>query len=333
MEPHTIGLTAFIIVVGSLLILDLGVFNRRCHVVGVREALVWSGVWIAFAAAFNLALVPLHGSETALQFLTGYLIELSLSVDNLFIFLLLFGQFAVPAKLQHRVLFWGVLGAIVMRVLMILAGGALVEQFHWVLYLFGAFLAVTGARMLLSREKDEKSPADHPLLRLLRRALPVSDTPHDGRFLVRQGGRLMATPLLIVLLSVELADLMFAVDSVPAIFAVTTDPFIVATSNIFAILGLRSMYFALCGLTARLRYLKYGLAVVLMFIGAKILVAGFYVVPIIIALGVTVGILTVAVVASLLKTRGEVRTAAASSSSPSSSSAPGEGVPLTRAKS
>ncbi|MBF0143941.1 MAG: TerC family protein [Magnetococcales bacterium] len=293
------------VVVGGLLILDLGVFHRRAHAVTTREALGWSAVWVACAMAFNAAIVPWMGSEAALQFLTGYLIELSLSVDNLFVFLLLFTQFGVPPAYQHRVLFWGVLGAIVMRIVMITVGGALVAEFHWILYLFGVFLAVTGAKMLLARDEAPSSPADHPVIRWLCRHLPVSDTPHDGRFVIRVEGRRMVTPLFIVLISVEIADVMFAVDSVPAIFAVTTDPFIVVTSNIFAIMGLRSMYFALAGLSQRLRYLKYGLATVLMFIGTKILLAGVYAIPIAVALGVTAGILAVAVIASLVKTSGE----------------------------
>lgn len=302
-DTQTWLLIGFAGVVGSLLVLDLGVFHRRAHVISTREALGWSAVWVACAMAFNLALVPWMGTGAALQFLTGYLIELSLSVDNLFVFLLLFTQFGVPPVYQHRVLFWGVLGAIVMRIIMITLGGVLVAKFHWILYLFGAFLAITGARMLLVREESETSPADHPLIRWLRRHLPVSDTAHDGRFLIRENGRLRVTPLFVVLISVEIADVMFAVDSVPAIFAVTTNPFIVVTSNIFAIMGLRSMYFALCGLSERLRYLKYGLAVVLMFIGAKILLASVYAIPIAVALSVTAGILAVAVLASLFKTR------------------------------
>lgn len=308
LEPQTYFLMAFGAVVAGLLAADLGIFHRRSHVVSAREALVWSAIWVACALAFNLALVPWRGTETALQFLTGYLIELSLSIDNLFVFLMLFSQFGVPRALQHRVLFWGVLGAVVMRVGMIIAGGTLVDQFHWILYLFGIFLAITGIRMLSSREKEPVPIGDRFLMRWLRRHLPVSDTPHDGRFLVRIGGRWMVTPLFIVLLAVEIADVMFAVDSVPAIFAITTDPFVVVTSNIFAILGLRSLYFALNGLAERLCYLKYGLATVLLFIGGKILLADLYPIPIAAALGVTAGILSLAVIASLLKTRGDQRT-------------------------
>ncbi|MFN3077438.1 MAG: TerC family protein [Alphaproteobacteria bacterium] len=302
METQTLFLLAFAGVVGFLLLLDLGVFHRKSHEVSVREALGWSAVWVLVALSFNAALIPWRGPEAALLFLTGYLIELSLSVDNLFVFLLLFGQFAVPPAFQHRVLFWGVIGAIVLRLAMILAGGALVAEAHWVLYIFGAFLIFAGAKMLFTGEEPETSPADHPLVRWLRRHLPVSDTPHDGRFIIRDGnGKRLLTPLFVVLISVEVADVMFAVDSVPAIFAITTDPFLVATSNIFAILGLRSMYFALCGIAERLHYLKYGLAAILIFIGIKILIASYYEIPAVVALGVTAGILVVAATVSLLK--------------------------------
>lgn len=293
---------AFALIVSVLLAADLGLFRRKSRDVAMREALIWSGVWISAALLFNVAIYLWRGSDTALQFLTGYLIELSLSVDNLFVFLLLFGQFSVPSALQHRVLFWGIAGAIVMRVAMILAGAALITQFHWILYLFGIFLLVTGVRMLLHSKDSETSPADHPLMNWLRRHLPVSATqPADGRFFTRENGKRLVTPLFIVLIAVELTDLMFAVDSVPAIFAVTTDVFVVITSNIFAILGLRSLYFALRGLASRLHYLKHGLAAILMLIGAKILLADIYPIPIAVALGGTAFILTVAVAASLLR--------------------------------
>lgn len=292
------------IIAGSLAV-DLGVVNRRPHVPSIREALGWSLVWVLLALGFDAAVLVWRGPVPALEFLTGYVIELSLSVDNLFVFIMLFAQFGVPAKFQHRVLFWGVFGAMVMRGAMILAGAALVSHFHWVLYLFGAFLIVTGARLLLGGDAEEKSPADNPAIAWLRRHLPVSDTAHDGRFLIVEQGRLMATPLFVVLMTVEIADVMFAVDSVPAIFAVTTDPFIVATSNIFAIMGLRSLYFALRGLVERLCYLRHGLSVVLMFIGAKLLLVEIYKIPIGWALGATAGILGVAVVASLRATAGQ----------------------------
>lgn len=294
---------AFIAVTGGLLVLDLAVFHRRSRDITMRDALTWSAVWVGSALSFNLALLPWRGSETALQFLTGYLIEFSLSIDNLFVFMVLFGQFAVPPAHQHRVLFWGVIGAIVMRVAVILAGGALVERFHWILYLFGAFLLATGAKMLFSRGNHDAAPAGQIAMTWLSRRLPVSPRSGDGRFLVRDGGRWQVTQLFIVLLSIELADVMFAVDSVPAIFAVTTDPFVVITSNVFAILGLRSFYFALHGLMGRLRYLKYGLAAVLMVIGGKVLLGGVYPVPITASLVITIGIMAVAVMASLWASR------------------------------
>lgn len=311
LATETCFMAAFALVVGSLLVLDLGVFHRHGRAVGMREALIWSAVWIGVALAFNLALVPWRGEDSALQFLTGYLIEMSLSVDNLFVFLLLFARFAVPPALQHRVLFWGVIGAIAMRLIMIATGSALVEHFHGVLYLFGLILVISGIRMCLSRDRATEN-AGAPVagreaapMRWIRRWIPLSEGAHDGRFFVTHGGRRMATRLFLVLISVEIADLMFAVDSIPAIFAITTDPFIVATSNIFAILGLRSLYFALSGLAERLRYLKYGLACVLMFIGIKILLADVYPIAVGPSLGVTAAILAIAALASLIKTRRE----------------------------
>lgn len=294
---------AFGIGIALLLALDLGILHRTPRPVGVREALTWSAVWIGCAIAFNVAIAVWQGSQPALEFLTGYLIELSLSVDNLFVFMILFSQFGVAPTLQHRVLFWGVLGAIGMRAVMIAAGAALVTNFHWVLYIFGVFLAITGAKMLFAKE-EETSPAEQPFLRWLRRHLPISEKHHGDEFFVRVDGKRMVTPLFIVLLSVEVADLMFATDSVPAIFAVTTDPFIVFTSNIFAILGLRSFFFALRDLLGRLKYLKYGLSLMLMFIGGKILVADIVHIPVTAALGVTSSILAVTIVASLMATRG-----------------------------
>lgn len=266
----------------------------------MRAALLRSGIWISAALLFNLGVWHWRGAGAAMQFFTGYLIELSLSVDNLFVFLMLFGQFAVPPALQHRVLFWGILGAILMRVAMILAGAALISSVHWILYIFGLFLVVTGARMLTSGETS----ADPPLMRMVRR-LPVHGTISDGRFFLRHEGKLRATPLFAVLIAVELTDVMFAVDSVPAIFAVTTDVFVVLTSNIFAVLGLRSLYFALHGLATRLRYLKYGLAAILILVGAKILLAGWYQIPTVWTLTATAAILALAVVASLIADRGK----------------------------
>ncbi|MEO5373106.1 MAG: TerC family protein [Alphaproteobacteria bacterium] len=290
-------------VIVTLLALDLGILHRKARAVTMREALTWSVIWVGCAILFNIAIFFWRGPQPALEFMTGYLIELALSVDNLFVFMILFGQFGVPPALQHRVLFWGVLGAIAMRAVMIVAGAALITNFHWILYLFGVFLAITGFKMLFAKDEEATSPADQPFLRWVRNHLPVTNEHHGDAFVVRVNGRSMVTPLFIVLISVEFADLMFATDSVPAIFAVTTDPFVVFTSNIFAILGLRSFYFALRDLMARLKYLKYGLSLVLMFIGVKILLAGVYPLPVAVALGVTFGILAVTVTASLLATR------------------------------
>lgn len=303
-----VGESSFLIifscVVAVLLAFDLGLFSKGSGAMKMREALIRSAVWIGTALAFNVALYFLMGPRPALEFLTGYLIELSLSVDNLFVFLILFSQFAVPPAYQHRILFWGILGAIVMRVAMITAGAALVAEFHWILYIFGVFLVWTGIKML--REKSAAEPAgEHKMVGWLRRHLPVAPAAaeHDGRFFVRTGGRLMVTPLFIVLIAVELSDVMFAVDSVPAIFAVTTNTFIILTSNILAILGLRSLYFALAGLAARLKYLKTGLALILLLIGVKILMAGIWPIPILWTLSATALILAVSVIASLRVTR------------------------------
>jgi tellurite resistance protein TerC len=303
MIPDTLwlwlGFTGFVL---AMLALDLGVFNRTAHVVSYREAALWSGIWIGLALTCNVVLYLWRGPDVALQFFTGYVIEKALSVDNIFIFVLIFSTFAVPAAYQHRVLFWGVLGALVMRGALILSGAALVATFHWVLYLFGAFLIVTGLRMARQRG-HAVHPDRNPLLRLARRLFPVTADYAEPRFLVWREGRRWATPLLLVLLLVESTDLIFALDSIPAIFAVTLDPFIVYTSNVFAILGLRSLYFLLAGSMQRFAYLKVGLAAVLVFVGAKMLIEDVYHVPIAVSLGVIALILSGAIVASLLCTR------------------------------
>jgi tellurite resistance protein TerC len=300
-----VGFTAFVLV---MLALDLGVFHRKAHAVSIREATAWSAVWVTLAMIFNLGLYWFQGSEPALQFFTGYLIEKSLSVDNIFVFALIFGYFAVPAVDQHRVLFWGILGALVMRAAFILAGSALLAQFHWIIYIFGAFLIVTGIRMARHQEM-EIHPEDNPLLKLVRRLIPVSRQYHGHHFFVREAGRWMATPLFLVLVLLESTDLVFAVDSIPAIFAVTEDPFIVYTSNIFAILGLRSLYFLLAGVMDKFVYLKLGLSAVLVFVGIKMLLTEFYKIPSLVSLAVIATILTVSVVASLRRTRREEREA------------------------
>ncbi|MBI4299771.1 MAG: TerC family protein [Chloroflexi bacterium] len=302
MSKEIIIWVAFNVFVVAMLGLDLGVFHRKAHVIKIKEALVWSGIWICLALIFNLIVYFWRGPETALQFLTGYLIEKSLSVDNIFVFLLVFSFFRVPAAYQHRVLFWGILGALVTRGVFIAVGVTLIETLHWIIYLFGAFLIVTGIRMALQKEKDIH-PERNPVLRLLRRAMPVTDQYQEDKFFVRRAGRKSATPLFVALVFIESTDIIFAVDSIPAILAITTDPFIVYTSNVFAILGLRALYFALAGLMRVFHYLNYGLAAILIFVGGKMLLADFYKIPVAVALGVIAFILAISVIASAIRQR------------------------------
>lgn len=290
------GFTVFVLL---MLTLDLGVFHRSAHEVRFKEALTWSGVWISLALLFNLGIYRWFGSEKALEFLTGYLIEKALSVDNIFVFLVLFAFFAVPKEYQHRVLFWGVLGALVMRGVFIAVGAALLARFHWVIYIFGALLVATAVKLLLQRD-GEAHPERNPAYRLFRRIVPSVSDYRGPRFTVVSQGRRYATPLLMVLVTVEATDLVFAIDSIPAIFAVTQDPFIVYTSNVFAILGLRALYFVLAGVMDRFHYLRVGLALVLAFVGAKMLLTGAYKIPISVSLCVVAAILACAVVASML---------------------------------
>ena len=281
----------------AMLALDLGVFSRRAHTVGFREALGWSSMWVALAAAFAVLVYFWHGRPVALEFVTGYVIELSLSVDNLFVFLVIFRYFRVPAEQQHKVLFWGILGALVMRGIFILAGVGLIRRFHWIIYVFGALLVYSGIRLFREGE-EEIHPEKNPILRLFRRWMPVTKDYVNGKFFVRTP-ELCATPLLVVLLVVETTDVLFAVDSIPAVLAITLNAFIVYTSNVFAILGLRSMYFALAGMMEMFDYLHYGLSLVLIFVGAKMLVSHYYHIPTELALGVVVAVLGISVVASL----------------------------------
>ena len=292
----------FAVVVAIMLALDLGVFHRKAHAVGNREALIWSAVWIALALAFNGAVYYFLGPQKGLEFLTGYVIEKALSVDNIFIFVVLFTTFAVPREQQHRVLYWGVIGALIMRGLMIGLGTALIERFHWVLYIFGAILIITGIKMVVQRAVDPH-PERNPIYKLAAGVIPSTPAYHGQHFFVRENSRWLATPLFLVLVAVEATDLVFAVDSIPAIFAVTTDPFIVYSSNVFAILGLRSLYFVLAGVLEKFRYLKLGLAFVLCFVGAKMLIAGVYKVPIVVSLAVIVAILAVSILASMISGR------------------------------
>jgi len=282
----------------AMLALDLGLLNRRVHIVKFREAMGWSVMWIALAAAFAVLMYFWHGRTATLEFVTGYVLELSLSIDNLFVFLLLFRYFKVAPAHQHKVLFWGILGALVMRGLFILAGVGLIRKFHWIIYAFGALLVYSGIKLF--RQKEEGvNPEKNPVLRLVRRAVPVTEDYHGDRFFVRRAG-LYATPLLVVLIVVETTDLMFAVDSIPAILAITLNAFIVYTSNVFAILGLRSMYFALAGIMEMFQYLHYGLSLVLIFIGGKMLLSEYYKIPTEVALAVVAGIILISVLASMV---------------------------------
>jgi tellurite resistance protein TerC len=290
------GFTAGVL---ALLALDLGVFHRKSHTVSLKEALTWSAVWIGLAIAFNAGVWAWKGPEKGLEFLTGYLIEKALSVDNIFVFLVIFSYFKVPAAYQHKVLFWGILGALIMRAIMIAAGAALIQRFHAIIYVFGGFLILTGIKLALQKEGGFE-PDRNPIVRLFKRLMPVTPDYREDRFMVVEGGRRWATPLLLVLVVVEATDLVFAVDSIPAIFAVTPDPFIVYTSNIFAILGLRALYFALAGVMGLFHYLKMGLAVILVFVGVKMLVMDVYKIPVGISLGIVGGILAASVAASLL---------------------------------
>jgi tellurite resistance protein TerC len=292
-----IGFSLFIF---TMLSLDLGLFNRKAHTIKYREAWIWSGVWVTLAMIFAGVVFYYLGSQPGFEFLTGYIIELSLSVDNLFVFLLIFSYFKVPAKFQHRVLFWGVMGALFMRLTMIFVGAALINRFHWIIYIFGAFLVYTGIKMFRQEEIDVQ-PEKNPLVRLVTRFLPITRHYEEEKFFTKVNGKRTGTLLLLVLMVVEVTDLVFAVDSIPAIFAVTTNTFIVYTSNVFAILGLRSMYFLLAGVVEKFRYLRFGLAIVLTFIGVKMLVGavGFHI-PIKISLGFVAVVLVGSVVASLL---------------------------------
>ncbi len=296
-QPHLWAI--FSVFVLGMLALDLGVFNRKAHEVRFKEALTWSIVWVTLSLAFNWWIYHQFGSEKALQFLTGYVIEKALSVDNIFVFVILFSSFAVPKIYQHRVLFWGVLGAIAMRAVFIGLGAALVSRFEWIMYVFGAILIFTGFKLM--KEGDaEPHPEKNPIYKLARRLMPAVPEYHGKHFFVVKDGRRYATPLFLVLIAIEATDVVFAVDSIPAIFAISTDPFIVYTSNIFAILGLRAMYFLLAGVIDKFHLIKYGLAVVLLFVGVKMVIANWYHVPIGASLGVIAGVLTLSVVASVI---------------------------------
>lgn len=316
-----IGFNLFVL---ALLAIDLGVFHRKAHAVSLKEAAIWSAVWISLSLLFNLGLYffwerlspgsAYSNNEAALAFFTGYIIEKSLSVDNIFVFVLLFTFFAVPAAYQHRVLFWGIIGALIMRGTLIVVGAALLHEFHWIIYVFGAFLVFTGIRMALHRD-EEMHPERNPLVKLLRRIMPVTKKYQSDQFFIRRMGKIMATPLFLVLIIVESTDLIFAVDSIPAIFAVTDNAFIVYTSNVFAILGLRSLYFLLAGVMDKFYYLKHGLSVILVFVGIKMLIVDIYKIPVGLSLGVIATILATSIAASLIRSHrnSELETTASQS--------------------
>jgi tellurite resistance protein TerC len=292
----------FVLFILAMLAIDLGIFHRKSHAVSIKEAGLWTVAWITLAALFGLGLWLRNGSDQAFAFAAGYVIEYSLSMDNIFVFVLIFTYFAVPATYQHRILFWGITGALLMRGAMIAAGAALIKEFHWIIYLFGAFLVFTGIRMAF-HDNAEIHPEQNPIIRLFRRVMRVTPDYRGDRFFVREAGVLLATPLFLVLLMVESTDLIFAVDSIPAIFAVTRDPFIVFTSNVFALLGLRSLYFILAGAVNQFHYLKLGLAAVLTFVGAKMLASEWHKLPTAVSLLIIVLILGTAIVASLVRAR------------------------------
>jgi tellurite resistance protein TerC len=294
----------FGIVIVAMLVLDLGVLNRRPHAVTVKEALAWSAVWIGLAMGFLVLVAVTRGPEVGMEFLACYLIEESLSVDNLFVFLVLFTYFNVPKDLQHKALFWGIVGAIVMRAAFIAAGVAVIQRFEWLIYGLGALLIVMGIRMAFAKEQ-EVHPERNPVLRLFRRFFPVTKDYRGGRFFVRETGKLVATPLFVVLLVIESTDVVFAIDSVPAALAISRDPFVVYTANVFAILGLRSLYFALAGIMPMFAYLHYGLSLILVFTGAKMILSHWVRIPIGVVLAAVGGILLVSVIASILKARSE----------------------------
>jgi tellurite resistance protein TerC len=295
----------------AVLAIDLGIFNKKAHAASVKEAATWSAVWITLSLGFAGLILTLYGKDPALEFVTGYLIEYSLSIDNIFVIVLIFSYFRIPEKYQHRVLFWGIIGALLMRGTMIGAGALLIQRFHWIIYVFGAFLIFTGIRMATHDEADIE-PEANPILRLVRRILPITHDYRGQEFFVKEPPTrgappaIMATPLFVVLVLVETTDLIFAVDSIPAIFAVTRDPFLVYTSNVCAILGLRSLYFLLAGVINKFHLLKLGIAAVLTFVGVKMLLSGYYEIPIHLSLLVIVGVLAVSVIASIAFPREEV---------------------------
>ena len=294
-----IGFSVFLII---MLALDLGVFHKESHVVEFREAMIWSGIWVGLAVLFNIGVFYYFGEVKGLEFMTGYLVEKSLSVDNVFVIALIFTYFSVPRQYQHRVLFWGVIGALIMRAILIAVGATLIREFAWIIYIFGAFLVFTGIKMYFQKNEGI-DPDKNPVVRFFKKFIPVTDEYNKEKFFLIKNGKRFATPLFIVLLMVETTDLIFAVDSIPAIFAITQDPFIVFTSNAFAILGLRSLYFALAGVIYKFYYLKAGLSVILVFVGIKMMLIDIFKIPIGISLGFVSLVILISVIASVLKNR------------------------------
>jgi tellurite resistance protein TerC len=293
-----IGFSLFVII---MLMLDLLVFHKKAHEVKIKEAITWSIVWISLALIFNYFVYLWFGKVRAMEFLTAYLIEKSLSIDNLFVFIMIFGVFHIHTAYQHKILFWGILGALVLRIIFIIAGVGLIHNFHWIIYVFGAFLIYTGIKIPF--EKDKKiEPEKNILLRLFKRFMPVSDGFHGDKFFVKNNLKTYATPLFVALIMIEFSDLIFAVDSIPAVLAISDDTFIVYTSNVFAILGLRALYFALAGIVKYFRFLKYGLAAILVFVGSKMCISGFYNFPVLWSLAIIVGLLGLSVLASIVFT-------------------------------
>ncbi|MBB3267202.1 tellurite resistance protein TerC [Azospirillum sp. OGB3] len=310
MDQIVLMWAGFAVFVGVLLAFDLGVFSKKSHVISGREALMRCAAYSTLAMIFAAGVFHFQGSEKGLEFLTGYLIEYSLSVDNIFVIALIFTHFAVPPQYQHRVLFWGILGALVMRGVLIVAGTALIQEFHWIIYIFGAFLIFSGIKMLMSVD-DEPDMENNRIVKFVRSRFRMTDGYEGQNFFVMRDGVRMMTPLFLVLILIEFTDLVFAVDSIPAVFSVTTDPFIVWTSNVFAILGLRALYFALASIIHRFHYLKYGLSLVLVVVGAKMMMVDIYKMPTALALGITAFLVGGSIVFSMLKTRGEATPEAA----------------------
>lgn len=304
MEHSLLLWVIFNIFIVTMLIIDLVVFHGKEHEESIREALIWTGVWITLALIFGIGVYYYMGTQTALDYYTGYLIEKSLSVDNIFVFLLVFSYFKVPAEYQHKVLFWGIFGALVMRLIFIFVGVALLEQFDWIIYVFGAFLVFTGIKLAMEKDK-EVHPERNPVLKLTRKIIPITKQYHGSNFFIKRMGRIIATPLFVVLVVIETTDLVFALDSIPAILAITRDEFIIYSSNAFAILGLRALYFALSGIMKLFHYLHYGLSLILVFVGIKMLLADFYHIPTPYALGFIGITLTVSVIVSIYFPKGE----------------------------